>query len=280
MKRWSSLRRTAAPIPVALMVPPGNPPGEDFERRLFRHRLGPRRDRLHDVVVAGAAADVAFQLMANSVLVELVTLAVHDVDRRHDHARRAIAALQPVVLAERLLHRMQGTVRLGETLDGGDVGALDLPGEDGTRLHRLAVHMHHAGAALRGVAAHMGAGEPQVLAQELDQQRARIDVTGDGLAVHRQSDGGHDYLLGSGQTPCFWRCRPQIEWKSGQFCPDFQPVTRRVLNPAGIAGQVLVRSRGAYFGATAAANFTKKSSAVFLAALLIRRWPSWASLPP
>ena len=32
--------------------------------------------------------------------------------------------------------------------------------------------------------------------------------------------------------------------------------------------------------ATASANFTKKSSAVFLAALLIKRWPSWASLPP
>src|ERR1700704_2088417 len=32
--------------------------------------------------------------------------------------------------------------------------------------------------------------------------------------------------------------------------------------------------------ATAAANLTKKSSAVFFAALLIRRWPSWASLPP
>src|SRR5262245_64509481 len=117
MKRWSSLRRTAAPIPVALMA--GFLPqssllvlGEEFESPLFRHRLGPRRDRLHDVVVAGTAADVAFQLMANGVLVEVVALAVHDVDRRHDHARRAIAALQPVVLAERLLHRMQGTVRL------------------------------------------------------------------------------------------------------------------------------------------------------------------------
>jgi hypothetical protein len=31
---------------------------------------------------------------------------------------------------------------------------------------------------------------------------------------------------------------------------------------------------------TAAANLTKKSSAVFFAALLMRRWPSWASLPP
>src|SRR5215510_11688821 len=172
-----------------------------FERRLFRHRLGPRRDRLHDVVVAGTAADVAFQLMANGVLVEIVALAVHDVDRRHDHARRAIAALQAMVLAECLLHRMQASARLGEPLDGGDVGALDLPGEYGARLHRLAVHVNHASTALRGIAAHMRAGEPQVLAQELHQERARIDVTGDGLAVHRQSDGGHDNLLERAKRP-------------------------------------------------------------------------------
>ena len=39
-----------------------------------------------------------------------------------------------------------------------------------------AVEMHDAGAALAGVAADVRAGEPQVLAQELHQQRARIDV--------------------------------------------------------------------------------------------------------
>ena len=43
-------------------------------------------------------------------------------------------------------------------------------------LTRLAVDMHDAGAALGGVAADMGAGQPQILAQELDQQRARLDI--------------------------------------------------------------------------------------------------------
>ena len=91
-----------------------------------------------------------------------------------------------------------------------DVGAFELPGEDGAGLHRLAVHMHHAGAALRGVAADMRAGEPQVLAQELHQQGARIDITGDGFAVHRHCDGGHGVPpQNPGQTPCFWRRRPE-----------------------------------------------------------------------
>src|SRR5882757_9332006 len=91
------------------------------------HGLGACRDRLHDVVVAGTTADVAFELMANGVLVEVVALAIHDIDRRHDHPRGAIAALQPVVLAERLLHWMQAPARLREPLDSGDVGTLDLP---------------------------------------------------------------------------------------------------------------------------------------------------------
>src|SRR5579871_766881 len=70
------------------------------------HGAGARGDRLDDVVVAGAAADIAFELFADGVLVELVALAAHDVDRGHDHSGRAVAALQAVILAERFLHRM------------------------------------------------------------------------------------------------------------------------------------------------------------------------------
>ena len=58
-----------------------------------------------------------------------------------------------------------------------------------------AVHVDDAGAALRGVAADMGAGEPQVLAQVLHQQGARVDVGGDGFAVHRHDTAGMVFLL-------------------------------------------------------------------------------------
>ena len=53
--------------------------------------------------------------------------------------------------------------------------------------------MHDAGAALAGVAADVRAGEAQVLAQELHQQRARIDLGADALAVH-----GHRHVHGAG----------------------------------------------------------------------------------
>src|ERR1700687_4357299 len=150
MKRRSSLRTTLAPIPstpiASLPVGPhvlreilkcaARSRFLNFEssglagRELFRglcdvHAAGGVEYRLDDIVVAGAAADIALKLVTEGVLVELVAVAVDDIDRRHDHARRTIAALQPVIVAERCLHRMQD-VSLRDTLDGGDVGAVGL----------------------------------------------------------------------------------------------------------------------------------------------------------
>ena len=77
-----------------------------FRRLRNLHAAGGIQHRLDDVVIAGAAADIAFQLLADGLFVEIAAMAVHDIDRRHDHARRAIAALQSVIVAERGLHRM------------------------------------------------------------------------------------------------------------------------------------------------------------------------------
>jgi hypothetical protein len=103
------------------------------------------------------------------VFIQIVAAAADNIERRHDHAGRAVAALQSVVFAKGFLHRVQGPARLGQALDGGDLGALALQGEQGAGLRRNAVDMHDAGAALRGVAAHMRAGKPKIFAQELHQ---------------------------------------------------------------------------------------------------------------
>ena len=71
------------------------------------------------------------------------------------------------------------------------LGAVRLQREHGAGLHRHAVDMHDAGAALAGVAADMGAGEPELLAQQLDQQRAALDLDRVLLAVHRQGHLRH-----------------------------------------------------------------------------------------
>ena len=51
-------------------------------------------------------------------------------------------------------------------------------------LHRHAVHVDDAGAALRRVAADMRPGQAEMVAQELHQQRAVLDLARLGPAVH------------------------------------------------------------------------------------------------
>src|SRR5437763_424200 len=84
------------------------------------HVAGAGGDRLDDIVVAGAAAKIAFELFADRLLVEIVALAAHEIDRGHDHARRAEAALQTMMLAESFLHRMQ-LIAVSKPLDRQDV---------------------------------------------------------------------------------------------------------------------------------------------------------------
>src|ERR1700757_1164565 len=75
-----------------------------------------RRD---DVGIGGATADVAAHIFPDVVLAARMPFAPAG-DRRHDLARRAVAALERILVDEGLLHRMQ-SVALGEPLDGGYV---------------------------------------------------------------------------------------------------------------------------------------------------------------
>ncbi len=55
----------------------------------------------------------------------------------------------------------------GETLDGHDRAALDLRRGDEAGADLRAVEQHRAGAAIAGIAADLGAGQPQILTQEV-----------------------------------------------------------------------------------------------------------------
>src|SRR6266852_5613047 len=244
-----------------------------------RHRLGARRDRLNDVLITGAAAEIAFELFANGVLAEIVALAVDDINRGHDHAGRAEAALQAMMLAERLLHRMQRRAVGGKTLDGLDLLPVSHDRERGAGFDRLAVEMHDAGAALRGVAADMGAGQPQILAQKLHQQGAGVDVGVDGIAVHDQGNLGHSVLSSS----ALLHCTAAQSLKSFQRHNMGHPGNEQ---PHLGAWPGMVRRSSEELASTgnqpctALAKFAKNSSASFLAEPLISRCPSWASLAP
>jgi len=70
------------------------------------------------------------------------------------------------------------------------------------RVHRLAVDMHRASSAFAAVAAEFGAGEPQVIAQNLSQCPPVIHFNGLGRAIDGQLYGGavvsDDIRLGRG----------------------------------------------------------------------------------
>ncbi len=70
--------------------------------------------------------------------------------------------------------------------DGLDRGAVALHREDEAAAHDLAVEPHRAGAAHAMLAADMGAGEREIVAQEIDQRLARFDPRKNILAVHTQ----------------------------------------------------------------------------------------------
>jgi hypothetical protein len=129
-----------------------------------------------DVLIAGAAADVAFQLVADGFFIQVTgAMAIDHVDRAHDHPWCTEAALQTVMLAESGLDRVQ-IVRTADAFQGDNLGAIGLSCQQRASLHSLAVHMNHTGSALRGVAAHMGSGQTAHVPDEPDQKRAVLHI--------------------------------------------------------------------------------------------------------
>src|SRR5436305_8183678 len=94
-----------------------------------RHLVRRLLHRGDDVLVAGAAADVALERGADLLLRQLALGLLDEPDRRHHHAGRAVTALQAVVLVEGPLDGMQLAV-VRQALDGADLRAVRLHGED------------------------------------------------------------------------------------------------------------------------------------------------------
>ena len=90
---------------------------------------------------------------------------------------------------------------LGEPLDRGDLRPVTLDGEEVAGLHRLAVHEDRAGAALAGVAADVGAGEPDRLADVVDEQESRLHFVAVALAV----DGHLHWEFHDSSSKDWWR---------------------------------------------------------------------------
>ena len=84
----------------------------------------------------------------------------------------------------------------GKSFNRNDIRAGSLRGEHRAGLHRLAVDMHDAGAALRRVAADMRSRKSQIFPEKMDQKRSVLDVGADASPVHHQRYVGHFPSLG------------------------------------------------------------------------------------
>ncbi len=192
ISRASSLRRRALPISFR------RAPAGRSSVAVMTHLRPPRSARPHDVVVAGAPAQVALQAETD-LLLGGVRVLVQQVDRLHDHAGSAVAALEGVALAEGLLHGVQLPV-LGEALDRGDLVAVRLHREHVAGLHARAVEVDGAGSAVAGVAADDGAGLAEAFTQVVDEKHAGFDVVGVRDPVDLDADTGHGQLPWCGCT--------------------------------------------------------------------------------
>src|SRR5579875_1701486 len=142
--------------------------------------------RSHEPDIAGAAAEIAAELGADALLVG-VGEADDDIPRCRQHARGAIAALQRVLAGEGGAElRRDGVVV--EPLDRRHLGALAGDGIGDAGARRGAVDEEGAGAAHAVLAAEMGPGVEELVAQEIGEAGARLDGGGDALAVDGEGD--------------------------------------------------------------------------------------------
>ena len=138
----------------------------------------------HDVPVAGAAADHAGQLRGELLVGDLGFVAEQVVGAEQE-TRGAETALQGVVPPEGLLQRVQ-VVRTPEPFDGDDLGAVELAGEQQAGADCFAVDQHGAHPADPVLAADVGSGQSQVVAQRVRQRDAGGEVQHRGCAVDRE----------------------------------------------------------------------------------------------
>src|SRR6266480_360152 len=143
-------------------------------------------DRLENLLIPGAAAKVARNGFPDSFPVGH-PFVVEERFRGHQDPGGAVAALRRAEVGEGRLQGMQLRAA-AEAFDRFHRAALALGGEHQAGKLRRAVDQHGAGAALAQLAAVLGAGEAEVLAQHFEKRLVPGAGQLDGLAVDAQAE--------------------------------------------------------------------------------------------
>jgi len=111
----------------------------------------------HDILVARAAADIAFERLAN-LSFGGVGVVLQEFGGGHNHAGCAEAALQTMFLPEAFLNGVQAAFGR-QSFNGGDFAAVGLYCQESARFDSFAIEVDDTRAALRGIATNVCSGE-------------------------------------------------------------------------------------------------------------------------
>src|SRR5262249_6948721 len=131
-------------------------------------------DGFDDVLISGAPAEIASQLLAQRRALEGDAV-IGQRDGGEQEPRRAVPALEGVRIAKCLLHGVQ-LAPPRETLNGRDRPAVRLGRQHQARLHRLAVEQYRARTTDTLLASDVSPVKLELVAQEVDQQATALDL--------------------------------------------------------------------------------------------------------
>ena len=144
-------------------------------------------DRLDDIRIRAATTQIAAHQLADVVGRARTPLA-QETRGRHDLPRRAVAALERVVLDERFLQRVE-LAFFREPLDRRDLRAVMHQREREAREHALPTDHDGACAALTVIAALLRSREVEPVAQKVEERGPRLDFDLPGFPVDRERKG-------------------------------------------------------------------------------------------
>ena len=193
-------------------------------------------------MVAGAAAEIALECVPDLLLARIRDLR-KEADGGHDEPRGAVAALEAVLLVERLLDGVHRPVRR-QAFNGRNLVAVRLDAEQRAGLHGLAVQQHRAGAAAGCVAADVCAGQAELLAQNVDEELARLEVEDVLCPVDRDRDLPHRSLLSVEGKPARSYALPSVFASGGPSAPAACPGQPHASRCRGVCRGAPSRGRG------------------------------------
>src|SRR5262249_31582669 len=141
----------------------------------------------NDAGIAGTAAEMAAKHL-HHLSFGRIGITLKEIGERHENAGGAESALQRVIILERLLQRVERAVWSGERFHRRHRPALSLDGERQARAHRRAVDEDGAAAAHAVLAADVGSGGAEYIAEKVAQQHARLGLARKLAAVERQAE--------------------------------------------------------------------------------------------